>query len=600
MKILKNISLYKTIMIFFLLIHFKNYYIFTIGFIYLLIDNIDNLYLLIILLFLCLLFSYLRKDFIKVGIIDYKNNDYYLVDSLLYKSKLYTDEELMPGDILLFNDSFINNNQSNLNNNILYYHKSFNKIFNIEIRNILFNHINNKEEGIKNILFKIFYNLNIDYSSYNVLFTGLISYYFLLDLINKNKTIGTITLFIYSLLFCFQIKFILIILNIVLDNFELEKLDKISIKFLIIYYLNNNLINNYSILLPLLISLINCFNLKYKSYFYITLITSYLFGSINIIYTFLFSNLIKYKKIIFVLGIVLMFLPINNLIFIKKIIELLNISNLIIIRGSLSIIGMIILFLICLINKNNTLISYIAIILIVCLPINRPLSSISFIDVGQGDAILIKDSLNSSNVLIDTGSIYNYQKLKKYLFKNSIYKLDYLIISHDDSDHNGNIDNLKNDFKINNLILEGKDIKTNNLLFKYLYIADFDNDNDNSLVYSLNIDNYSFLFTGDISKNAERKFVDKYIGDNYRYDFLKVAHHGSNTSTSSYFIESILPKYAIISTSGMYNHPSKETINTLNKYLVNIFNTKKDGNIEIYFSRIIDFIKCKDRFVIIG
>ena len=146
-------------MIFFLLIHFKNYYIFTIGFIYLLIDNIDNLYLLIILLFLCLLFSYLRKDFIKVGIIDYKNNDYYLVDSLLYKSKLYTDEELIPGDILLFNDSFINNNQSNLNNNILYYHKSFNKIFNIEIRNILFNHINNKEEGIKNIIYLFFISL---------------------------------------------------------------------------------------------------------------------------------------------------------------------------------------------------------------------------------------------------------------------------------------------------------------------------------------------------------------------------------------------------------------------------------------------------------
>ena len=587
-------------MIFFLLINFKNYFVFIIGFIYLLIDNLDNLYLLIILLFLCLLFSYIRNDFIKVGIIDYKNNDYYLVDSLLYKSKLYTDEELKPGDILLFNDSFINNNQSNLNNNILYYHKSFNKIFNIEIRNILFNHINNKEDGIKNILFKIFYNLNIDYSSYNVLFTGLISYYFFLDLINKNKTIGIITLFIYSLLFCFQIKFILIVLNIILDNFELEKLDKISIKFLIIYYLNNNLINNYSILLPLLISLIDCFNLKYKSYFYITLITSYLFGSINIIYTFLFSNLIKYKKVIFVLGIALIFLPINNLILINKTIELLNISNLFIIRGSLSIIGMIILLLICLINKNNTFISYIAIILIICLPINRPLSSISFIDVGQGDAILIKDSLNSSNVLIDTGSIYNYQKLKKYLFKNSIYKLDYLIISHDDSDHNGNIDNLKNDFKINNLILEGKDIKTNNLLFKYLYIDDFDNDNDNSLVYSLNIDNYSFLFTGDISKYAERKFVDKYIGDNCKFDFLKVAHHGSNTSTSSYFIESILPKYAIISTSGMYNHPSKETINTLNKYMVNILNTKKDGNIEIYFSRIIDFIKCKDRFVIIG
>ena len=160
---------------------------------------------------------------------------------------------------------------------------------------------------------------------------------------------------------------------------------------------------------------------------------------------------------------------------------------------------------------------------------------------------------------------------------------------------NINIEKIKN---IKNIIIEGKDIGLKYLNLKYLYIDDFDNDNDNSLVYYLNINDIKFLFTGDISSKAEEKLVNRY-GD-LDIDILKVTHHGSSTGSSEYFIKSILPKISIISTSGQYNHPSNITIENLEKYLSKYYITKDDGTIEIYLTGLINILKSEHGdFVII-
>jgi len=218
--------------------------------------------------------------------------------------------------------------------------------------------------------------------------------------------------------------------------------------------------------------------------------------------------------------------------------------------------------------------------------------------VGQGDSILIRYPLSGNCILIDTGSSYNYYKLRKRLFAEGIYKIDYLILSHDDSDHNGNVENLSTDFNIGSIITEGKDIEFGNIFLDYLETGTYDNDNDNSLVYYLEINNVSFLFTGDISDDVERVLIQKY--GPLSVDVLKVSHHGSYTATSPYFISNILPSYAVISTSGMYNHPHYTVINTLKRYLVHYFITKESGTVSFYFSRFVDFIKTdKNEFVII-
>ena len=235
-------------------------------------------------------------------------------------------------------------------------------------------------------------------------------------------------------------------------------------------------------------------------------------------------------------------------------------------------------------------------LLLMCLlTLNNPIKHVTFIDVGQGDATLISN-LNYK-ILIDTGSAYNYHKLKKTLYEEGVYTLDYLLISHNDEDHCGNVDNLMRDFKIKKIVYDKYDIAYKDLYFNCLDVGIFDNDNDNSVVYYLDINDYSFLFTGDISKNVESLIVNRYAID--KVNCLKVSHHGSTTGTSSYFVGKILPDYAIISTNGKYNHPHKETLDTLNSYLVDTLITKELGNIKFNFIGNLKYLSYKNQIIVL-
>ncbi len=125
--------------------------------------------------------------------------------------------------------------------------------------------------------------------------------------------------------------------------------------------------------------------------------------------------------------------------------------------------------------------------------------------------------------------------------------------------------------------------------------------NNNSLVCKLNYKNYSMLFTGDIEAIAEKAILKKY-SKNFnilKSDILKVAHHGSKTSSITEFIEKIKPKYAIIGVGedNKFGHPSDSTIQNLEKANIRIYRTDKMGEIEIKTNgkeiKINEFLKCK-------
>lgn len=125
--------------------------------------------------------------------------------------------------------------------------------------------------------------------------------------------------------------------------------------------------------------------------------------------------------------------------------------------------------------------------------------------------------------------------------------------------------------------------------------------NNNSLVCKLNYKNYSMLFTGDIEAIAEKAILKKYSKNLniLKSDILKVAHHGSKTSSITEFIEKIKPKYAIIGVGedNKFGHPSDSTIQNLEKANIRIYRTDKMGEIEIKTNgkeiKINEFIKCK-------
>ena len=596
----RPISLFRISIILVLNLYFNNKLLLIFSVVLLLIDNYKSLIIFAVIFIITCFVNNHRIDYMKYGIVDEIVNNYSIVDKGFYKVKTYnTIFEI--GDIVYFLDkSELNDNDYDLSRNILFINNSkCIKKNSLYVRKWTYRRLNSFNEEVSAYLKKTLINdndnQNIEYLGY-----GFYFYYLLIAIRKRNAVLSYLLILLYTLFFGFDIKFILLLLDIPLLLFDINRLDKLSLKLIFIILINHHLLYNYSILISLLFSFYYLTDLK-DDKFYIGVFQSLFFNEVQLFTTFFYKYLIYIRIFLFIISLfVLIFAKLSTvyLVIVKvisKVLILLNFS----IRGKISIFVLVTIFII--IYKfriTNQYIKLLILISVLVLPINNPLKHVTFINVGQGDSCLIRGALNSYNILIDTGSTYNYSKLRKYLMSEGIYRIDYLIITHDDNDHSGNIDNLNKDFIVNDMVTIGKDIVLDNDYLKYLNIGQYDNSNDNSLVYLLNIDGYDFLFTGDISKNVENNIVTRHNIRNI--DVLKVSHHGSNSASSSYFIGSLLPKYGVISTSGAYNHPHKEVIDCLNAYYVNILTTKDYGNISFYFTNLFDFIKTSNnQFAII-
>lgn len=589
MKKLKIKSLYKYLILLIINILIKNNYIllFSVALIFF-IEGKKSILLSVILISIVFV-SNNHADLLKCGFVDSVNDKYIIINKILYKTKIYTTEYEV-GDIVLTKDSNNNENESDLKNNIIFYNEQCKLIATNKLKNKLYKYIESLEYC--NIYKNIFYNIYDEdiYQEFDSISFSLSFYYLAYLIFRNNKKAGILLISAYSLLFGFQIKFYLIIINFILSYFEFDRTENTLLKILIICIINKYLLLNYSFVLGIIISLYGLTN-KIINPLFIGILQSHFFGEIKI-FNVMFYKLYIFEKIsISILALLsLLIHPLQNILIIyshilDNILSIFSFS----IREKINIFSLIFLILLIkLLKIKNNYLKYILFLIFCIIPFNMFTTHINFIDVGQGDSALIVDSSSHKTILIDTGSKYNYSKLRKELFKEGIYKIDYLIISHDDEDHNGNINNLYKDFVIGNIIYEGKDISTEKMILKYLPLPKSENDNDNSLVYMLYLDNYSILFTGDISKNIENNIITEHsIND---IDILKVSHHGSNSATSKYFVGSLKPEVAIISTSGLYGHPHKDVINTLDDFLVRKYITKDDGSIKIFFTNFIDFI----------
>lgn len=205
--------------------------------------------------------------------------------------------------------------------------------------------------------------------------------------------------------------------------------------------------------------------------------------------------------------------------------------------------------------------------------------------VGQGDATLLTYPFKVEVTLIDTGSPFNQTKLQSALNYYGIKTIQNLIISHDDADHAGNLDYLNNNYTVKHIIREVGtydfyQLKLNN------YAYDSDDENDSSLITYFVVNDIAYLLLGDISKEVEVKFLQ----DNYDLDYhvLKLAHHGSNTSTSNEILDNDSLKLLINSSglNNMYNHPSPKVLERINHHGLLLVDTQDLGDILIkHFAR---------------
>lgn len=266
-------------------------------------------------------------------------------------------------------------------------------------------------------------------------------------------------------------------------------------------------------------------------------------------------------------------------------------------------------------NKKYFIILFLIIIIHYNICIFKKSLVVTMLDVNQGDCLLISYPHNQGNILIDTGGKLfddsNYISnniIIPYVKSLGIKKIDYLILTHGDYDHTGEALNLVKNFKIDNVVfncgdnnnLEKKQIellentninydscinelKINKYKLQFLKTKVYDNENDNSSVIYLNYNKYKFLFMGDAGIEKENDILAKYNLKNI--DFLKVGHHGSNTSSSEEFIKSINPKYSLISVgkNNRYGHPKGEVLDTLKGS--KIYRTDINGSIEIKLNK---------------
>lgn len=601
MKRLRDISLFRLILFGFAVFYFRSVVLFAIFSLFLFLYDRDALTIFIILCALIYLLDRYRIDFMPIGIVETKKETYLVIDKLFYKAKLLDADELSYGDVLFFNKPLpLNDYDSQISKNILFSGKGeYRVLFRFFPRYFLHRQAECLSKDSGRLIQKLIYNEYPDHLPFDI-GPGLSFYYFFKKIRRKSPLICLIMIFLYSLFFFFDIRFYLIVMDSVFEKADISDIKKILIKSAVISLINLKLFSNLSFQIAFLLDLYLLFSFQICFKAYLILLFSILFGEFDLIGVLLFEKVTLLRICVLVFSFVVLLIPgldLSYLSVVKKF-SLIN-STLIPIRGSLSFLGFLIFLFLCEKWKLRKHFLQVPLLIgIIILPIHHPFAHISFVDVGQGDAIMIRRSFIPSCVLVDTGSIYNYGKLKKKLSKEGIYLIDHLIISHDDSDHNGNIERLKGDFRIKEIVYEGKNINYGAYRFEYLGLGPFDNDNDNSLVYDLRAGKLSVLLTGDISIKAERELIRKY--GPLTADILKVSHHGSKSGTGEEFLSETLPDIAIISTSGQYEHPHPETIERLERYDVKWYTTKKYGNIDVYINGFFAFLAtAKNDFVII-
>ncbi len=242
---------------------------------------------------------------------------------------------------------------------------------------------------------------------------------------------------------------------------------------------------------------------------------------------------------------------------------------------------------------------------------------VHYIDVGQGDAILVKTPVGE-NILIDAGKNSGADDLITYLENQGIESFSAVIGTHPHEDHIGGLDRVIDEFDVQSVYMPKvlhttktfedvlDSIERKNLTIKTakndvniplngidaLFVSpifeEYEELNNYSAVLRLQYEENVFLFTGDAEELAEMEmfnFNESEIGEEYslKADVLKLGHHGSSTSTSEAFLAKVSPIYGVISCGedNSYGHPHDEIIDRLEKYNVNVLRTDIDGNIII-------------------
>ena len=246
-------------------------------------------------------------------------------------------------------------------------------------------------------------------------------------------------------------------------------------------------------------------------------------------------------------------------------------------------------------------------------PIQEPITQeesysnldVYFIDVGQGDSELI--TYGDTEMLIDCGTAAHGDTVVDLLRSVGVTELDYLLITHPDADHIGGCYDVLTEIPTKLVITNGNKADTNayknvmNIINSTTYVAeegytfdigratmkviqaekDFADQNQNSIVTKLVLNDFSVLFTGDCDRDCEKLLITK---DFISSDILKIPHHGSKYGTGIALLNKVNPSIAVIEVGkNNYGHPSWEVLDRLDQEKITMYSTNNEGNVLIRY-----------------
>ena len=395
---------------------------------------------------------------------------------------------------------------------------------------------------------------------------------------------------ILAILYSFPL---LLVQRIILHLLD-KRCDRLSVKygigFSVIMIIYPESVISAAFLIPCMFRLTRYYSVQTKrvSLIFGMIIQSILFQSINIIQMLIYPVLLMFLGILWFAALIAVFIP-TDVFFqmVRQADAILSYAMIFSMPGSVMGFGLAAYCSLLLLLRKSRYFWNAAIAMLLLFQVTgmfHPLAECTFINVGQGDCILIRAPFNMHNILIDTGKPSQLNTVQTYLNAKSITELHTMIITHSDSDHSGNAEILSESFHTSQYIPNHTaEIAAGPFMFYDLNTIANEDQNQSSIVIFTEINKLKILLMGDADKITEEEIIRNF--GNLEADILKLSHHGSKTGSSDKFLNQVKPSLAVISCGSynLYHHPSIETMKKLEIRDIQNVLTKSDGDISIFF-----------------
>jgi len=426
---------------------------------------------------------------------------------------------------------------------------------------------------------------------------------FIMDEKRRAKTMVFMTV-LFIILYGFQIILISSLIRRILRMTKTDRAERCGFWSLLMMLLFREQVLGAAFLIPLCFTICSLYETDqiWIRYSLLCAVQSILFQRINPFDTLFYPFLIRIYAMLWFYGILCIFIPgIGYEAMIMFLSRFSLITEKFCLPGSIIGAGMP-FFLIWILSfyrhEHFAKITFCSLIVFLACGLFHPFAEVCFINVGQGDCILIKGPFLLDQVLIDTGKPSQYGHVLSALHARGIRHLNTLFITHMDSDHCGNMEQVIDDFKVSNTVDEHQGTTYSSLYeFHDLNSIVSEDKNQSSLVLAFTLNGLDFIMTGDADMKAEEMIAARYPG--LQCDVLKLSHHGSKTGSCDRFLDLLQPKIGIISSGAysIYHHPSPETIQRLLKRHIPYLDTKEHGDISILMIGPLRVLITSDGFV---